>query len=246
MVTRTATPGITVWPPHKTKVRRAVEELVRRFGRAASDEFGLRIDVASPIPEGKGLASSSADIVAACRAVSDYFGEPLTDHEIGEIACGIEPSDAVMFDHPVVFEFMAGQVLRDPGRRFPILAVAVDTGGSVDTQSFRRRPYTEDERAILLRAYHLAVNGLETGRISDVGAAATLSARVNQARHFKPHLETLIELCAAYGGVGVSVAHSGTIVAMLFEVQRSNAARAAALAALECLPGADVSILGGR
>jgi L-threonine kinase len=248
-VTPSPAPGVTVWPPHKTKVARSAREAARRLGLRLDTAAGpgIRIDVASPIPEGKGLASSSADIVAACRAMADYAGEPLTEAEIAEIACGIEPSDAVMYDHPVVFEFFAGRVLHDPGRRLPVLAVAVDTGGSVETQGFRRVPYTAPERRVLARAYDLAVAGLERGEIADVGEAATLSARVNQARHRKPHLERLIALAAQHGGAGVCVAHSGTIAAVLFAPDRGEAARRAALHAADLLPGAAaVSVLNGR
>lgn len=246
LVAPTALPGLSVWPPHKTKVLASARELLRRLGRSTPEEFGLRIDIASPIPEGRGMASSSADIVATCRAVADLVGARVPDTEIGSIACAIEPSDAVMYDHPVVFGFLTGEVIEDPGASFPVLAVAVDPGGSVDTAMFRRRRYSPRERAILRRAYELCAGGLRRGRAEDVGRAATLSARVNQARHAKPHLETLIEIGAAHGGLGVSVAHTGTIAAILFEPERARSAARAARAVADLFPQAAVSILNGR
>lgn len=242
----TALPGLSIWPPHKTKALASARELLRRLGRSTPDDSGLRIDIASPIPDGKGMASSSADIVATCRAVADFLGARVPDAELCSIACGIEPSDAVMYDHPVVFGFLTGEVIEDPGVPFPVLAVAVDPGGSVDTAMFRRRRYSARERAALARAYELGVRGLRRGRAEDVGRAATISARVNQARHAKPHLEALLEISAGHGGLGVSVAHTGTIAAILFEPERARSAARAARAVAELLPHAAVGILNGR
>ncbi|MGI8329141.1 hypothetical protein ACRYCC_04195 [Actinomadura scrupuli] len=235
--------GVAVWPPHKVKARRAAERLLRRLRYPS--RLGVRVDIASPLPEGKGMASSSADIVATCRALADLLGTGVSDTELGAIACAIEPSDAAMYERPVVFDFMTGDLLHDPGRRFPVLAVTVDAGGAVETTTFRRLPYTAGERRILRGAHDLAVQGLETGDLQAVGTAATASARVNQRRHAKPHLDELLDICADHGGSGVAVAHSGTLATMLFDDRLIDQARNAALDAAIRLPTATVAILNG-
>jgi L-threonine kinase len=231
-------PGVRVWPPHKVKARTAVEKLVARTGL---DVPGLWVRLTSPLPEGKGYASSSADIVAACRAVADYLGTTVRDADLCALATEIEPSDAVMFEHPVVFEFRTGRVLRDPGQRPALQAVMIDIGGSVPTTSFTRLPYTAAERAALRDAHDLAIRGLETGDLTTLGAAATISSRVNQPRHRKPALEQLVDLTHDLGGYGVSVAHTGTILALLFDETERVASRRIATEVTAVLPNATVT-----
>jgi L-threonine kinase len=226
-------PGVDVWPPHKVKARLGVEKMLARLG---FDGPGIRVGLASPIPEGKGFASSSADVVAACRALADHLGVVVSDQELCSVAAEIEPTDAVMFEHPVVFDFQTGRVLHDPGRRLRVLALVIDLGGTVPTKEFARVPYTPKERDLLRVAHDLALQGIEAGDLGALGEAATISARVNQRRHHKPRLERLIALAHAHGGHGVSVAHTGTVVALLFD--EAERVRGAAAAVAELLPDA--------
>ncbi len=239
-------PVVEVWPRYKEKARTAVVSLLRTLGRPTAPGRGLRVRISSPLPDGKGMASSSADIIAACRAVADLYDVRLGDEELGALACAVEPSDAVMVGHPVVFDFIRGRVLRDPGRPLPVLAVVVDMGGSVDTVGFRRVPYDQDERELLRRAHDMAVGGLLAGDLATVGAAATVSSRVNQRRQPKQALEELYAIARSHGGHGVSVAHSGTTAALLFDPRDAGQAQEAALEAAALLPATTVSFLHGR
>lgn len=237
-VTEVPLPPLEVWPPGKIKAKGAAAELIAVLAARGNPLRGVKITVSSPILEGKGFASSSADVIATCRAVADLVGARVTDEDIGSIACSIEPTDWVMADHPVVFDFIRGRVLHDPGRRLPVIAVAVDPGGTVDTLGFTRLPYTSGEQESLREIRDLAVAGLASGDIAAVGKAATVSARINQRRLVTPHLAELERICAAHGGVGVCVAHSGVIGAMLFDERDEAASSAAAAEAESLLPGA--------
>ena len=65
-----------------------------------------------------------------------------------------------------------------------------------------------------------AVRLIEDGiRCSDpvrIGKGATRSALANQQVLFKPRLEEVLELSEQVGAVVVNVAHSGTVIGMLF------------------------------
>src|ERR1039458_6783440 len=50
-----------------------------------------------------------------------------------------------------------------------------------------------------------------------LGRVATASARINQRFLPKPSLEFLVEVCQRHGGCGVQVAHSGTVVGLIFD-----------------------------
>lgn len=238
---RTHAPGVVVWPPSRKKALSAIEML--RTAYLDSDGPGVLVQIASTIPVGKGMASSSADIVAACRAVADLHGLDLAPQELSAIACGIEPTDGVMYDNPVAYDFLRGELLSDPAQELDALAVVVDPGTRLDTLALRRLPYDRKERSILSEAYELVLDGLATGNLAAVGVAATASARVNQRRVPKPHLEALVDVAEAFGGAGVATAHSGTIATLLFAPERRSEAREAAAAAQRLLPTARVTCL---
>jgi len=66
----------------------------------------------------------------------------------------------------------------------------------------------------------LISEGLATGDITLIGKGATISARANQQILFKPHLEKMIAIGHTWGAVGVNIAHSGTVVGILFSVNK--------------------------
>src|SRR5437868_6769958 len=85
-----------------------------KAGRLLFQQFGLKggglLDIRSNIPIGKGIASSSADIVAALKAIADSFSLPLTNEMISTIAAKIEPTDGVMYDEVVAYDYLHGEL----------------------------------------------------------------------------------------------------------------------------------------
>ena len=119
-----------------SKSYRALQDTLSFLGEARLP-FGIQLR--SELPQGKGMASSSADIAAVVFAVSTAFGHCLTAEETARLAVGIEPTDGVFFDGIVRFNQMTGECLEHMGC-FPRLKIAVfDTGGAVDTLAFHQR-----------------------------------------------------------------------------------------------------------
>lgn len=172
----------------------------------------------SSLPPGKGMASSTADLVAALRAAARALGIELPPSSIAALAASVEPSDGVMYDGCVAFNHEEGRLLAVLGPPPPARLLVFDPGGQVDTVAFARRrlPYTAREARILDGAFTLAAEGIRTGRLDLVGRAATISAWVNQRRLPKPELPTLTALARRTGAAGVVTAHSGTVSALLF------------------------------
>ena len=165
------------------------------------------------------MASSTADIVAACLATAQAVGRSLPPEEISQIAIGIEPSDGIMYPGVVCYNHRRGQLIESLGDLPPVDILAIDLGGWVDTLQFNQKPknYSNEEIAEIRRAYNLVKSGIREQDLDKIGLAATMSARVNQRLLPKPHLETLIEISIEYGAYGVCVAHSGTIAGLIFE-----------------------------
>ena len=209
-------PAIQSHPIRKDKAKRAVRKALDALGYSS---VGAVFEVISDIPEGKGMASSTADIVAACYATAQALGRELSAEEISRIAIEIEPSDGVMYPGVVCYNHRRGELIESLGILPPLEILAVDLGGCVDTLQFNQIPkdYTVEELDTLQQAYELVKAGVQEDDLEKIGMAANMSARVNQRLLPKPHLETLIEISARYGAYGVCVAHSGTIAGLLFE-----------------------------
>jgi L-threonine kinase len=217
---------VDVNPPHKVKTRAAVRRALDGLGLP---EAGAQVAVTSALPEGKGMASSTADVVAVCRAAARAAGRTLTGGAISRIARGIEPSDGVMYPGAVAYNHRRCALIERLGPLPPFHVLIVDSGGTVDTLAFNRRPkdYTPGEMSMIAQAYEWAAAGVRRGDRTLIGRAATLSARVNQRILPKPHLGELIAIAEAHGAYGVNVAHSGTVAGLLFDPGvEADAARA--------------------
>lgn len=60
----------------------------------------------------KGMASSSSDIVAAMKAIAHSYSLPLTEQILSSIAVEIEPSDGVMYDDVVAYDYIHGELIK--------------------------------------------------------------------------------------------------------------------------------------
>jgi L-threonine kinase len=199
------------------KVMDAVERTFAYLG-LSRDKFS--ITVLSELPVGKGMASSSADISAACQAAALTVGKALTPDEIADIALAIEPTDGIFYPGIVAFDHVRGLIRQSLGMP-PDMTIAVfDAGGQVDTVSFNRRTDLAALNAAkeeqVGEAFHLVSQGIAAMDCELIGRGATLSARANQDILYKPCLETLIEIGSRFGSVGVNAAHSGTVLGILF------------------------------
>lgn len=226
-------PGIACTPPEKTKSCRAVHLLLKHLNLR---ESGAILTFSSDIPIGKGMASSTADITAACRAVGAALDVAVSPELISEIAAQIEPSDGNMYPGVVVYDHLNCRLIETLGPSPPADLLVVDLGDTVDTVAYNQLPktYSQSDFAAFQDAYHKVKAGIQFEDLAQLGAAATASARLNQKLLFKPELENLIALAEAHQAHGVCIGHSGTIAALIFnpnspQLPQAQAAIAASL-----------------
>lgn len=206
-------PDVTVLPPQKVRAREMAALLVRHFGL----ESGGILRIRSQLPMGKGMASSSADLVATARAVASALGRRLPTGVLLDLLRQIEPSDGVMFPGAVAFYHRKVRLAGLLGDLPPLTIVGTDEGGAVDTLAFNQipKPFTaqdKDEYRGLLAELALAINDQNPVAI---GRIATRSAVLNQKLLPKRHLEAVLRMVERVGGLGVAVAHSGTCLGAL-------------------------------
>jgi uncharacterized protein involved in propanediol utilization len=215
---------VTAAPADREKARRAaLLTLDHCAATTGTPPVGGHLELASDIPVGLGLGSSTSDVVAAIRAVATGVGVPLGPTAVARLAARAEwASDPTMFDErPLLFDQRRGRVLERLGPRFPPLVVAgcvTGAGRPVDTVATAvDGEHTEDD----LRAYeHLrgllreAIAHRDSGLL---GRVATASARRHQRLRATPELDLLLELATDLGAHGVQIAHSGNVAGLVFD-----------------------------
>ncbi|MFP3123255.1 kinase [Ectobacillus funiculus] len=203
----------------RQKARMACEKLLKTFGI----KIGGYLHIHSNIPIGKGMASSSADMIAAVRAVSDSYSLPVTEELISRIAAEIEPTDGVMYEGVVAYDYLNGQLIEAFASLPPFTLIGFDVGGSVDTVEFnqQKKEYSKKHKKKFQQAYELVTEGIRSGNFAYLCEAATISARINQQLLPKPYFNELEQLAQQYNG-GVVVAHSGTVIGILLNAQLPN------------------------
>ena len=154
-------PGLVSWPAHwcQSRVSLTHDELLDKWVCGEPDSKktvaaveavlssstgpgGGVIRVDSNIPRGRGLGSSTADVVAAIRAAQDFVGESYSDEKVAALGVSIEDAcDATMFSDLVLFASRHGKVLeylRGTVPRHVLLSVDLfDQMGAVETQSVK-------------------------------------------------------------------------------------------------------------
>lgn len=207
------------------KTTEAVQRTLRYFGQT---NYSFQVEIQSELPAGKGMASSSADIAAACMATAVCLGLPLTADEIASLALEIEPTDGVFYQGIMMLDHVKGSIRRALGMPPPLRIAVLDMGGEVDTVGFNKREdlnrLNQAKEPEVIRALQLVEEGIRQQDAAMIGAGATLSALANQSILHKSLLENLLNYSQRYGAVGVNVAHSGTVVGILFPPDNTDAA----------------------
>ncbi len=203
-------------PDDAPKAVRAVEMTLKHLGRR---ELLARLHLDSAMPRQKGMASSTADIVASIAATAAALGAELPVDEQVNIALAIEPSDGIMLPGIALFDYQAGQVVHLLGNPPDMRVLMLEFSGGVDTQRFNavnHAPLLLTQSEQFEKALGLIEEGIARGDVECIGHGATTSALAHQSVLPKAQLPAVLKLAKDAGAAGVNVAHSGTVIGMLF------------------------------
>ena len=234
---------VTFWPEEQGEIRTRPMDR-KKAARAAAltlDHLGIAdvggvLTIESNIPVGYGYGSSTADVMAAIRAAAAAAGATLRRSNVCRLSVEAEgASDAIAYgDQAVLFAHREGCILEHFGDDYPPLLVVgfqTDSAHRIDTLGLPRARYDgqEIEQFRVLRG--LACHAVRQQDPSLIGRVATASARISQKYLAKPCYESVLKLGQDHGACGVQVAHSGTVMGVLFDADGHGvAAHAAALA----------------
>lgn len=202
------------------KALSAVEKTMAYLG----EEKRVPLKLKSHILKGKGMASSTADISAACQAAALACGRKLSEREIAAIALSIEPSDATFFKGVVQFDYREGRLIREMGLCPAMQILVYDCGGEVDTMLFNSRNDLVDlqksNETKIKEALSLFKEGIRLQSLDLIGRAASMSSFANQKILYKKPLEDFYHLGLEQGGKGVICAHSGTVLGLILPMEK--------------------------
>jgi uncharacterized protein involved in propanediol utilization len=217
-------------PAKRSKAGRAVAITLEHLGLAGT---GADLTIDSSIPIGHGYGSSTADVVAAIRAVACAAGITLRQSTICELAIAAEgASDAIAYGNDaVLFAHREGRILEHFGGEFPpFVVVGFRVGKPIDTLQLPRARYSAEEIQLFRVLRGLAYRSIKQQDPRMLGQVATISASISQRHLPKSRFETVLSITRHYGACGLQVAHSGTLIGILLDANQPTARqRAAAL-----------------
>ena len=203
--------------PKASKACRLVKDTL-----SIANQDSTSIYVRSDIIQGKGMASSSADISVTAMATALAMDYNLSLKELEQICLSVEPTDASFYQGVTQFDYIKGNISQPLGMCPPLKILVFDEGGSIDTVSFNKQVDLHnkilEKEPIIQESLDLFKQGLATHDIKLIGQAATLSAFGNQRILYKPNLYDFHDIGNSYNSVGTIIAHSGTIMGLLFPV----------------------------
>ncbi|ALN60362.1 GHMP kinases putative ATP-binding protein [Lysobacter enzymogenes] len=207
----------------KDKCRRAIEAYLQLH--AVSLPPG-RFSHDSELPTGKGMASSTADLVATVRCLDRVFGLRTTHEQLTALLRPIERSDSVFLDRYALYLSGRQRVLREFAHAPRLHACYIDEGGTVETEKLAEpllRHYRR-HRSSYRSHLDLALEAFERGDAVAVCEVATRSAQLAQWVTPKAHLDILLRHRRELRADGLVIAHTGSLLGYLF-AQRPDSAQ---------------------
>ncbi len=203
------------------KSRLAIKKVFEKYDIPLETLNNISVKIISEVPVSKGMGSSTADIGAAIGAALNFIGEEMTCDEIAEIAASIEPTDSVFMEENVIFNPVKGKVKEKLGYVDNMKALLLEPNKYLNTVDLRKnRMYREAKmknREIIENAFKMLKKGFTENDRNMIGRACTASSLANENICKKEYLKEIIDVSDKFGGFGVNVAHSGTIVGILLD-----------------------------
>lgn len=210
---------------NKKKAMLALQKTFEYFNTPEKYVKNIDLTINSNIPIAKGMASSTADIAATISAAANLLGKELSSRELGELCCEIEPSDSTIFHRLTLFDHINGIINKEYSWNPEMKILILEPSKFVNTVDFRKNDYSKiryENKNKLEEAHRLFSQGCKDRDKKLLGKAATISSIANQKILFKPMLNEIIEVASKLNAYGVNVAHSGTVIGILYDEAKTD------------------------
>lgn len=201
------------------KSRKAIEKTLKYYNKI---DLGGIFEIESDLLQGRGMGSSTADMVACIAGIMDNLNCEIDLQVIKNIILSIEPSDGIFLPGINLFDHKNGSreiYLGEP----PNIAILIfSMPGLVDTLAFNQNKVLDrlkrEKELEIKNSLKYIKEGIKTGNKKMIGKGATISSFAHQNILHKPYLLEIKNLVDGYKVVfGVNIAHSGTLIGILVE-----------------------------
>jgi len=206
-------------------MRKALELTLQQLNIPYNESLQLKISFESTIPVAKGMASSTADIAATVAATYRYYNTDVSASQIASLCAQLEPTDSTMFNSLTLFDHNQGIVAAQYGGMENLDILVLESPIELDTQSYHK---VDHRRSLLSSSLKLdyanneLAHAIKCHNASQLGEAATASAIESQIILPKPHFTQLLDIVEKHDLYGLNVAHSGSVVGLLFNSQQHD------------------------
>lgn len=201
--------------PDKDKCRRAIALYLERSGRTLPRGRWLHD---SELLLGKGMASSTADIVASIRCLDCVFGVASPPETIAGILREVERSDSVFLDCHALYLSAKQTVVRRFAHDPRYHVCYVDDGDAVSTEAVTPQLFSHyrTHRSAYQENLDRLVAAFDAGDSGEIARCASVSAALSQRVLPKRRYADIAAARAHFGAAGIVVAHTGSLIGYLF------------------------------
>lgn len=207
---------------YQSKLALAIEYTVEKLGLGSQE---VTIWPWSDIDVGKGMGSSTADVLAGVRAVAAAAGERLDESEEGALAAKVESSDGSMYPGIAAVNHKTCEMVKAWDWYPEFAIVMLVPRESVDTPSI---PFTGQEE--LAGEYGVLLANMDRAiaerSLSLFAEQSTRSAELNQRFLVNPYSGALAGRLDEFDALGLNVGHTGTVCGLLFPNTEAGRTRA--------------------
>ncbi|MTI67849.1 MAG: hypothetical protein FH753_14785 [Firmicutes bacterium] len=205
------------------KAYKMLERVFSYYGYEKKESYNVSLNISSKIPKAKGMASSTSDLAATALVSAKYLGREISEYEIAKLCTDIEPTDSIVFSKITLFDHINGNFKKKLGK-FPNCNILLLEGkneiNTLDFHKINRYKKLKNHEAKLNKAFIHIKKGIENKDLNEIGKASIISALSNQEILYKKGLDYIIDLSVKLGAYGVNIAHSGTVIGILYDEDR--------------------------
>ena len=197
-----------------SKSQEVAEQMLNVLGMTRGAQ--ITIEFTRNIPIGKGLSSSTADMLAVVRAFQEVFGVLVTETFISRLFAQIEPHDALHYPMSVAYNHRQGNLLNKLGYIPNFNIIAVDAGGELSTVEYNKHlNFSQEILSEYDQLYQNLLLAFTQKDDREIARCAKRSAELHVKRTGNQFLDKMLKYATQLDVIGVLATHSGTCAGLL-------------------------------